>query len=196
MTEIHSAIDAEKKAVMARRKEESRNEYTANEAASRFQFREWSDTSKVKKNQKEEGNTEQERYKLNKAKFDDIFSGKMEMTGTEELLRKERISAKEDAKAKKDKDKKKQLDAMSGGRRKSVALFQAGTKDNPLYAAPTPTHATPKAGRRGSVQLTAMPAGLADDAANRRSSDDVVPAMLLPPRGRRASISMMQSRPL
>ena len=186
MTEIHGAIDAETKAVMARRKEESRNEYTANEAASRFQFRDWSDQSKDKKNQKEKENTEQEQYKLNQAKFDDIFSGKMEMKGAEELLRDERISAKEEAKAKKEKEK--QLDARSGGRRKSVSVFQAGTKDNPQCAAPTPTLAM--AGQRGSVQLTAMPAGLADDA-NRLLSDHVVPAMQLPPQGRRASISMI-----
>lgn len=67
-----SQIDAEKKAFLAKRKEESRHEYTANEAAARFKFRDGGEKQKEEK----VFNEEQIRAQNNQKLFDDIFSGK------------------------------------------------------------------------------------------------------------------------
>ena len=48
INDINKQIDAEKKAFMAKRKEESRHEYTANEAAARFKFRDGGEREKEK----------------------------------------------------------------------------------------------------------------------------------------------------
>ncbi|GMH83363.1 hypothetical protein TL16_g09572 [Triparma laevis f. inornata] len=70
--EINQQIDAEKKAFLAKRKEESRHEYTANEAAARFKFRDGGEKQKEEK----VFNEEQIRAQNNQKLFDDIFSGK------------------------------------------------------------------------------------------------------------------------
>ncbi|GMH74978.1 hypothetical protein TrST_g8495 [Triparma strigata] len=72
INDINKQIDAEKKAFMAKRKEESRHEYTANEAAARFKFRDGGEREK----EKEKVSEEQERLQNNQQLFDDIFSGK------------------------------------------------------------------------------------------------------------------------
>ena len=73
ISEIHKQIDEEKKAYFAKRKQESRHEYTANEAAARFKFRDGKGDVR-----KEEHIGDEDGMNLvhNKKLMEDIFSGK------------------------------------------------------------------------------------------------------------------------
>ena len=71
ISEIHREVDEERRAYLAKRREESRHEYTANEAAARFKFRDGSGEGPKAKLDEETQN-----IMKNKKMMEDIFSGK------------------------------------------------------------------------------------------------------------------------
>ena len=105
IAEIHKEVDEEKKAYFAKRKEESRHEYTANEAASRFQFRDGGGGGR-----KEELDDEQKEVQRNKKMMEDIFSGKG--VNVDELNKEKKEAMKE---AKKDKGRRGSVTGGVGG---------------------------------------------------------------------------------
>jgi hypothetical protein len=105
----------------------------------RFEFRDTKAGEKdMKEKKKQEFDSEKERLLYNKKKFDDIFSGKLEMISTDQQDKDEKKAAKEEYKKTRAAGKEKVANALNRGRRASVggAVYQAGTKDHPLHAGP------------------------------------------------------------
>jgi len=126
LKEITDQIEAEKHTILAKRKEESRHELTTGEANSRFQFRENKAEKKEKKGEEEDTpeSREKSRIDVNKKKFDDIFSGKMEMKTADEMLMEEKMAEKEARDARRAKARKER-DARDENKLKPLHLSAA-----------------------------------------------------------------------